>query len=96
MQKEVDDARAAGADLVVVLSHNGFDVDRKMVQAVKGIDVILTGHTHDAVPEVVKIGKTLMVASGCHGKFLSRLDLDVQAARSKVQVPSHPGVRGRH
>ena len=83
MQKEVDDARASGADLVVVLSHNGFDVDRKMVQAVKGIDVILTGHTHDAVPEVVKIGKTLMVASGCHGKFLSRLDLDVQGKEIK-------------
>jgi len=83
MQKEVDAARAAGADLVVVLSHNGFDVDRKMVQVVKGIDVILTGHTHDAVPEVVKVGKTLMVASGCHGKFLSRLDLDVQGKEIK-------------
>ncbi len=83
MQKEVDEARASGADLVVVLSHNGFDVDRKMVQQVKGIDIILTGHTHDAVPEVVKIGKTLMVASGCHGKFVSRLDLDVQGKEIK-------------
>jgi S-sulfosulfanyl-L-cysteine sulfohydrolase len=78
MQKEVDAAKAAGADLVVVLSHNGFDVDRKMVQRVTGIDVILTGHTHDAVPEVVKVGTTLLIASGCHGKFVSRLDLDVQ------------------
>ncbi|RTL61137.1 MAG: thiosulfohydrolase SoxB [Hyphomicrobiales bacterium] len=83
MQKEVDEARASGADLVVVLSHNGFDVDRKMVQQVSGIDVILTGHTHDAVPEIVKIGKTLMVASGCHGKFVSRLDLDVQGKEIK-------------
>ena len=83
MQKEVDTAKAAGADLVVVLSHNGFDVDRKMVQRVSGIDVILTGHTHDAVPEVVKIGKTLLVASGCHGKFVSRLDLDVQGKEIK-------------
>jgi S-sulfosulfanyl-L-cysteine sulfohydrolase len=78
MQKEVDSARAAGADLIVVLSHNGFDVDRKMVSRVSGIDVILTGHTHDAVPEVVQIGKTLLIASGCHGKFVSRLDLDVR------------------
>jgi S-sulfosulfanyl-L-cysteine sulfohydrolase len=78
MQNEVDAAKAAGADLVVLLSHNGFDVDRKMVSRVTGIDVCLTGHTHDACPEVTKVGRTLLVASGCHGKFLSRLDLDVQ------------------
>ena len=78
MRKEVDAARAAGADLVVLLSHNGFDVDHKMAARVSGIDVILTGHTHDALPEVTTVGKTLLVASGCHGKFLSRLDLDVQ------------------
>ncbi len=83
MQKVVDDVRAAGAKLVVVLSHNGFDVDRKMVSKVSGIDVILTGHTHDAVAEVTKVGKTLMVASGSHGKFVSRLDLDVQGGEVK-------------
>ena len=83
MQKEVDGARAAGADLVVLLSHNGFDLDRKMAARVSGIDVILTGHTHDAVPEVTIVGKTLMVASGCHGKFVSRLDLDVQGKQIK-------------
>jgi S-sulfosulfanyl-L-cysteine sulfohydrolase len=83
MQKEVDAAKAAGADLVVLLSHNGFDVDRKMVSRVTGIDVVLTGHTHDACPEVTKVGKTLLVASGCHGKFLSRLDLDVQGREIK-------------
>jgi S-sulfosulfanyl-L-cysteine sulfohydrolase len=83
MQKEVDKAKAAGADLVVLLSHNGFDVDRKMVSRVAGIDVCLTGHTHDACPEVTKVGSTLLVASGCHGKFLSRLDLDVQGREIK-------------
>ncbi len=71
----------AKADLVVCLSHNGFDVDRKMAARVRGIDVILSGHTHDALPEPVLVGQTIIVASGSHGKFVSRVDLDVQAGR---------------
>jgi sulfur-oxidizing protein SoxB len=82
IQKQVDAARAEGAAVVVLLSHNGFDVDRKLASRVKGIDVILTGHTHDAMPGLVRVGDTVLVASGSHGKFVSRLDIDV--ANGKV------------
>ena len=81
VQKHVEAARAGGADLVVLLSHNGFDVDRKLAARVAGIDVILTAHTHDAMPAAIEVGKTILVASGSHGKFLSRLDLDVKEKR---------------
>tara|TARA_R110000751_G_scaffold172928_3_gene279319 strand:- start:31316 stop:33085 length:1770 start_codon:yes stop_codon:yes gene_type:complete len=78
LQANVDEARAAGAEIVVLLSHNGFDVDQKLPTVVSGIDVILTGHTHDAVPEAIKIGKTLVLSSGSHGKYLGRVDLEVK------------------
>lgn len=78
MQEVVDELRAEGVDLVVCLSHNGFDVDYKMAGRVKGIDVILTGHTHDAVPEPVLVGETILIASGSNGKFVSRIDIDVR------------------
>lgn len=81
MQAMVDEVRAQGAECVVVLSHNGFDVDKKMASVVTGIDVILSGHTHDALPEPVLIGETIIVASGSNGKFVSRVDLDIQNGR---------------
>jgi len=81
MQAMVDEVRAAGAELVVCLSHNGFDVDKSMAARVKGIDVILTGHTHDALPEPVLVGETILIASGSNGKFVSRVDLDVRDGR---------------
>ena len=68
-------------DLVVLLSHNGIAVDLKLAGRVQGLDVILGGHTHDALPLPILVGKTIVVNSGSHGKFLSRLDLDVQRGR---------------
>ena len=81
MAAMVDEVRAQGAELVVVLSHNGFDVDKKMAGRVPGIDVILSGHTHDALPEPVQVGQTFIIASGSNGKFVSRVDLDVRDGR---------------
>ena len=82
MQKVVDEARGKGAQVVVLLSHNGMDVDLKMASRVTGIDAILGGHTHDGVPapSIVKNagGQTLVMNSGSNGKFLSVLDFDVR------------------
>ncbi len=81
LQKQVEEARADGASVVVLLSHNGFDVDRKLASRVKGIDVILTAHTHDAMPGLIRVGETVLVATGSHAKFVSRLDIDVKAGK---------------
>ena len=67
--------------MVVLLSHDGFDVDQKLATVVSGIDVILTGHTHDAVPQAIKVGDTLLLSSGSHGKYLGRIDLEVSGGK---------------
>jgi len=85
LQKVVVQARGKGAQAVVLLSHNGMDVDLKLAARVSGIDVILGGHTHDAVPEPVAIanrhGRTLVTNAGSNGKFLAVVDLDVRGGR---------------
>jgi S-sulfosulfanyl-L-cysteine sulfohydrolase len=80
VQQLVDEVRTKGARLVVMLSHNGMDVDLKLASRIRGIDVILGGHTHDGVPAPVTVGKTLVTNAGCNGKFLAVLDLDVRGA----------------
>jgi sulfur-oxidizing protein SoxB len=85
LQKVVDEVARKGAQCVVLLSHNGMDVDLKLASRVAGIDVILGGHTHDAVPEPVSVrnprGTTLVTNAGSNGKFLALLDLDVRGGR---------------
>ena len=85
LQKVVDEARAKGAKVVVLLSHNGMDVDLKMASRVSGIDAILGGHTHDGVPAPVVIknrgGATLVTNAGSNSKFLGVLDFDVRDGR---------------
>ncbi len=82
LQERVDEARGKGAKAVVLLSHNGMDVDLKLASRVRGIDVILGGHTHDAVPAPVRVsnpgGSTLVTNAGSNGKFVGVLDLDVR------------------
>jgi sulfur-oxidizing protein SoxB len=78
LQRLVDEVRGKGAQAVVLLSHNGLEVDQKLAARVRGIDAILGGHTHDGLPNPVVVGKTLVTNAGCSGKFLAALDLEVK------------------
>jgi sulfur-oxidizing protein SoxB len=79
LQQLADELRAKGAQAVVLLSHNGMDVDLKLASRVRGLDAILGGHTHDAVPSPVVVGRTLVTNAGSNGKFIAVLDLQVAA-----------------
>ena len=87
LQRVVDEARKKGAQAVVLLSHNGMDTDLKLASRVSGIDAILGGHTHDAVPQPVPVknrgGTTLVTNAGSNGKFLGVLELDVRGGGVK-------------
>ena len=93
MQKTVDEARAAGAQVVVLLSHNGMDVDLKMASRVRGIDAIFGGHTHDGVPLAVPVtnpgGTTLVTNAGSNGKFLGVMDFEVDLSAIAGKVTRH-------
>ena len=85
LQKMVDEVRAKGAQVVVVLSHNGMDVDLKMASRVTGIDAIMGGHTHDGMPVATLVpnkgGKTIVTNAGSNTKFLGVLDFEVKDKR---------------
>jgi sulfur-oxidizing protein SoxB len=85
LQKVVDEARGKGAQVVVLLSHNGMDVDLKLATRVRGIDAIFGGHTHDGVPLAVPVrnagGTTLVTNAGSNGKFLGVMDFEVKDGR---------------
>jgi sulfur-oxidizing protein SoxB len=80
MQKYVNELKTQ-CDVVVLLSHDGFSLDQEVARRVEGLDIILSGHTHDPAPEPLKVGRTLIVISGSHGKYVSRLDLDIRAGK---------------
>ena len=85
LQKTIDEVKAKGAKVVVLLSHNGMDVDLKMASRVSGLHAILGGHTHDGVPIPVQVknrgGMTLVTNAGSNGKFLGVLDFDVKGGK---------------
>ena len=85
LQKVIDEARGKGAQVVVLLSHNGMDVDLKLASRVRGLDAILGGHTHDGIPQPTIVdnagGRTLVTNAGSHGKFVGVLDLSVANGR---------------
>ena len=87
LQEQINQVRAAGAQVVVLLSHNGADTDIKLASRVSGLDAILGGHTHDAIPSALEIknpgGVTLVTNAGSNGKFLGVLDFDVRDRKIK-------------
>lgn len=73
--------RAEGAELVIVLSHLGYPQDLALAGQVDGIDVILSGHTHNRVKVLARSNGAVVIQSGCHGSFVGRLDLQVEGNR---------------
>lgn len=88
LQEKIDEVRAEGAQVVILLSHNGADVDMKLASRVSGLDAIMGGHTHDAIPQAMQVknasgGLTLVTNAGSNAKFLGVLDFDVQNGKIK-------------
>ena len=81
VQEEAAKLREEGADLILVLSHLGLPQDIELAQQVSGIDILLSGHTHNRLTTPINVGPTIVIQSGCHGSFIGRLDLEVTAGR---------------
>ena len=78
--------KGEGAELIVVLSHLGIEDDRKLAESVKGIDVIVGGHSHTETPEPVKIGNTIIVQSGTQGENLGKIDLNITHDKKGAKI----------
>ncbi|MBI4787283.1 MAG: 5'-nucleotidase C-terminal domain-containing protein [Chloroflexi bacterium] len=82
LQKEIERVRREdGAGVVILLSHMGYEQDRIMAENLSGIDVIVGSHTHDILWEPARVGKTIIVQAGSHGKFVGELDLEIGGGR---------------
>jgi sulfur-oxidizing protein SoxB len=84
LQKYIDELRKEKkVDVVIVLSHDGFSVDQELAKKVKGVDFILSGHTHDPSPKPIVVNDTVILIAGSHGKYIGRLDLDIEKKKVK-------------
>jgi sulfur-oxidizing protein SoxB len=82
LQKYVNELRKEKqVDCVVVLSHDGFSVDQELAKKVKGVDFILSGHTHDPSPKPIVVNDTVILIAGSHGKYVGRLDIDIKKGK---------------
>ena len=84
LQKYINELRKEKkVDCVVVLSHDGFSVDQELAKKVKGVDFILSGHTHDPSPKPIVVNDTVILIAGSHGKYVGRLDIEMDKGKVK-------------
>lgn len=83
----IQELREEGVDLIVVVSHLGYPQELKLAEEIDGIDVLLSGHTHNRLYNAVTVNGTIIIQSGCHGSFIGRLDLTIN--EKKVQQFHH-------
>lgn len=84
-REQLHQLREEKVDLVVLLSHLGFPQDLKLAAETPGVDVILSGHTHNRLHEPARVGDTLIIQSGCHGAYIGRLDLEIADGRVSLR-----------
>lgn len=95
-QRVIHFLKMQGADVIVGISHLGLEQDRKLAEEIKGLDIIFSGHSHDATAEPVKAGNTLIVQEGCHGTNLGAMDISYNRKTKQIektqfrQIPIDP------
>ncbi len=85
VKEQIELLKRNGADIIVVLSHLGLPEDRDLAKKVEGIDVIVGGHTHTALPEGEKVNDTIIVQAGCNNQYVGDLTLSVDTATKKIK-----------